>query len=297
MNRKRRPSRGNRSPIEITTGIAPRTTASMIFRDGCVIEILDDIDEAASATLEQSASRLASKMEMMHKAADLARRNKSRINRRSTREKPIPAINIGDFVLYAKHKKNTKMDYNTWLGPAVVTDIVSPLVYTIRPYTIYESEVLDVHVSRMRRFAGRNLHMTEQLKNDVQRDFPDNIVGKIVGHEMHEGKLFMMCRWQGFTAELDSAKEATELSISCPEVIRTYYKELLQKDQASTESDTDLTTFMNAHFPSLTQEDEVETKRNTPGAIATGRRKRNRRQGRTMAQIRANEETSTTVNH
>ena len=101
-------------------------------------------------------------------------------------DKAIPTIDVGDFVLYAKHKKDTKLDY-TWLGPCEVVKIVTPLVYQIRPYTLYESQPFDVHIQRLRRFAGKKLSMTEQLRLDVNREHPDNIVSKIVGHEMKHG--------------------------------------------------------------------------------------------------------------
>ena len=103
----------------------------------------------------------------------------------------VPEIDVGDYVrlvLYAKHKKESKLDY-TWLGPCVVTKVVTPLVYRIRPYTLYESQSFDVHIQRLRRFAGKKLHMTEQLKLDVAADFEDNVVAKIVGHEYKHGTL------------------------------------------------------------------------------------------------------------
>ena len=120
-------------------------------------------------------------------------------------------------VLYAKHKKDSKLDY-TWLGPCVVTKVVTSLVYRIRPYTLYESQPFDVHIhiQRLRRFAGKKLHMTYQLKLEVKVDFEDNIVAKIVGHEVKHGTLNMTCRWQGFTAEMDTMQEAREVFNSCP---------------------------------------------------------------------------------
>ena len=42
MNRKKRASRGNRSPIELTTGIQPRTVADMIYRGDKVVDIVDE---------------------------------------------------------------------------------------------------------------------------------------------------------------------------------------------------------------------------------------------------------------
>ena len=92
-------------------------------------------------TLEESARKMADHMEQLYDAANLTRRAKSKINRDNTNDRAVPDIDIGDFVLYVKHKKDSKLEYTyTWLGPAVVTEMVTPLVYTIRPYTLYETE-------------------------------------------------------------------------------------------------------------------------------------------------------------
>ena len=65
-------------------------------------------------------------MEDIYDTANAARRAKSAKNRRNTAANAVPDINVGDYVLYAEYKKHTKLDY-TWLGPAVVTTMVSPL--------------------------------------------------------------------------------------------------------------------------------------------------------------------------
>ena len=188
MNRQERPSRGGRSPIEVTTGIKPRTAVSVLYKGGGDLDI---IDKETSVTLDETAKRLATLMEEIYNAANLARRAKPKRNRKNTSEEAIPNIVVGDLVLYAKHKKDTKLDY-TWLGPVVVTRIVTPLVYRIRPYTLYECQVFDVNIKRLRRFAGKQLHMTEQLRLEAERDHRDNIVAKIVSHDMKDGTLYMM---------------------------------------------------------------------------------------------------------
>ena len=131
MNRKKRASRGNMSPIELTTGIQPRSVAEMIYRGGKGVEV---IDEQASLSLNEAIRRLITLMEDRYDKANMTRRAKSEKNREKNGTRAIPDITIGDFVLYAKPKKlkETKLDY-TWLEPAVVTDMVTPLVLTIRP--------------------------------------------------------------------------------------------------------------------------------------------------------------------
>ena len=64
--------------------------------------------------------------------------------------------------------------------------------------------------------------MTEQLRDDVNKDHPDNIVGKLVGHQVHNGKLWFMCRWRDFTAEIDSPLEESIILEDCPQVLLDY---------------------------------------------------------------------------
>ena len=56
MNRQKKPSRGNLSPIELTTGITPRTAASVIHRYGGVVDVLDS---DATLTFQQTVQGLA----------------------------------------------------------------------------------------------------------------------------------------------------------------------------------------------------------------------------------------------
>lgn len=36
--------------------------------------------------------------------------------------------------------------------------------------------------------------MTEQLRLDINRDHPDNVVSKLVSHQLHNEELWFMCR-------------------------------------------------------------------------------------------------------
>ena len=230
----------------------------MLQTNGRALEV---IDKEAALTLDESARQLARRMEEIYDMANVTRRAKSETNRKNTSDKAIPNIDIGDFVLYAKHKKDTKLDY-TWLGPAVITKKVTPLVYRIRPYTLYESQTFDVHVKRLRRFASKGLNITEQLRLSVERDHPDNIVQAIQKHEMRNDTLYMQCRWKGFTKAMDSWQAADSLADTCPDMIREYAKE------DKTKTDRHLTEFMERRFPSLQQETEEVTQRQNIGEVA-----------------------------
>ena len=86
--------------------------------------MVDVIDEAAILTVVESARTLARHMEDLYDMANMARRAKSAVNRKNTDGSAVPEIDVGDFVFYAQHKKGSKLEY-TWLGPAVVTEMVT----------------------------------------------------------------------------------------------------------------------------------------------------------------------------
>ena len=96
---------------------------------------------------------------------------------------------------------------------------VTPFVNRIRPYTPYYSSTFDVHMTKVKRFASKDMHMTQQLKTDVVMDFPDNLVSKIVDHTWHDGEVYMKCRWVGFTKEMDSWQRANLLTKTSPECV------------------------------------------------------------------------------
>ena len=46
--------------------------------------------------------------------------------------------------------------------------------------------------------------MTEQIRTDLARDHPDNVVVKLVGHDMSDDEVWFRCRWKGFSKAVDS---------------------------------------------------------------------------------------------
>ena len=125
------------------------------------------------------------------------------LNRKQTDDGPtLPRHQRGDYVLYAVHKPDTKLDY-TWRGPAQVIYRVNPQVYIVEPVAVAHVRLFPVHIQRLRRFASSDLGVTEQLAIDVQRDHPDNIVQKLTNHRFDQN-LWFKIRWLGFSAARDS---------------------------------------------------------------------------------------------
>ena len=245
INRWPRMSRGGLSPLQLTTGTKPRTAAAVLRGHGVDFT---QVDAAASASLDERTRQLTALLEEHWSLANLQRRHVQHQNRARTSARAVPDISIGDHVLYAVHKPETKLDY-TWRGPGRVTAMPTPLICTVVPCTAHASKPFDAHISRVRRFAGKLLNMTEQLQQSINRDHPDNVVSKITSHQVHNGKLWFMCRWRGFTAEVDSPLEQTIVLEDCPAVLLAYIA------HAKTVMTAELLALADEHFPTRTKAD------------------------------------------
>lgn len=149
------------------------------------------------------------------------------------------------FTLYAVHIADTKLDY-VWRGPAQVIHKVNPQVYIVEPIAVENVRPFPVHIQRLRRFAFSDLGITEQLRMDVLRDHPDNVVQKLTDHRFDEG-LWCKVRWLGFTATRDSWQRADVLAASCPDMLLQYYR------KPRTRRTPELVAFMRREFPTADQ--------------------------------------------
>jgi hypothetical protein len=127
------------SPIQLTTSLEPRTAAAIIHAGGVNIA---EVDDQASATVDEHVRRLAVLLSDHWGLANLARRHQSQRNRERTSANAVPNISTGDHVLYAVHKPDTKLDY-TWRGPGVVVGMPNQLICTVQPCTAHPSKPFD----------------------------------------------------------------------------------------------------------------------------------------------------------
>ena len=106
----------------------------------------------------------------------------------------------------------------------VVTDTVTPFVYTCKPMSTRKMRSRNVHITRIRRFAGSHLNITEQLQAAIDRDFPANEVQEIVGHKCNasDGELHLRVQWLGFTRDEQTWEPARALHEDVPEHVRAY---------------------------------------------------------------------------
>ena len=82
MQRKRRKSRGDRSPIELTTSLVPTTGVDLIIDEGVDLRV---VDEDALQALDTAVDAMADLLETHWDLADTVRRPTSQANRAAAR--------------------------------------------------------------------------------------------------------------------------------------------------------------------------------------------------------------------
>lgn len=88
-------------------------------------------------------------------------------------------------------------------GPAQVLYRVNPQVFIVEPIAVEHVQPFPVYIQRLRRFASSDLGITEQLRIDVSRDHPDNVIQKLTKHKF-DVKMWFRVRWLGFSAAKDT---------------------------------------------------------------------------------------------
>ena len=224
INRTRTKTRENKSPIEITTGLQTKNTFDHLLFQGHDAK-LANVVALSSDLVQQHINQFIDGLRETWGEVAKARAKRTEKNARSNRSRPqeLPNINIGDYVLVANPQRQSKLMFK-WTGPMIVQDTITPFVYDCKPASSKRMKSRYVHVTRIRRFAGAALNMTEQLQTAINRDFPDNEVQAIVGHKTNkvDGQLMLQVQWLGFTKEERTWEPARALNEDVPGHVRAY---------------------------------------------------------------------------
>ena len=100
----------------------------------------------------------------------------------------------------------------------------------------------NVHITRLRRFAGKDLKITQQIQTAIDRDFPDNEVQQIIDHKTNkaDGELHLLVQWLGFTKAERTWEPARSLHEYVPGHVRAYTHD--HKQHAGCQNSTMTTT-------------------------------------------------------
>ena len=222
-------NRDRRTPMELLTGLAPRTAIDQIAWLGV---------DATLTPVPVSDEQLRESLAPVHAALrglwDKAVRSQTKRAARNRRNKPtavLPRINIGDMVLVAEAVKDNKLKM-TWTGPHEIIDTVSPFVYVVRPMLRVPNtrKPKTVHIVRIRRFSAGALATDadrEAIERAALRDYPDNVVQRFLSHTFGPGAkqpLLIRVRWLGYDAAHDTDEPATSLVQDVPDMVEEYLR-------------------------------------------------------------------------
>jgi hypothetical protein len=135
--------------------------------------------------------------------------------------KPID-YDDGDYVLAAKvgaRKKDKTAP--KWDGPYVVVTEVSPKVFELKDLTTGQCK--NVHADHIRRYADKQLVVTEQLKNFVVATTTFTI-RDILDCRKHGRTWELLVAWEGFDDDESTWQEITGLHKDSPEVVERFIK-------------------------------------------------------------------------
>ena len=122
--------------------------------------------------------------------------NSNRKYRNKNVGEALPKINVGDLVLVADPHPRTKLHYK-WTGPWVVSKPVSQFVYEVQSLATRPRASKKVHICLIRRFSSRMHNVSERLQKSIDRDYPENIVDKLLSHTVDAvtGELWIEVSW------------------------------------------------------------------------------------------------------
>ena len=228
------PSRGNKTPAQLLTGVTPLTAASRLTRLGIRAEktVAEEVDEAV---LRAHLQHIHDDMALLWDKEVQIQHRRQRYNERlragdRRRKSNIPRINIGDAVLVARAVRPDKLAM-TWTGPHEVTNAISPFVYECEPMTPVRNRRRKhiAHIVRLRRFADGLLGTPadrNRIEQEALTDYPDNIVKRFVSHRTDAtGQLLLRVRWLGYDHAHDTWEPAHQLAQDVPQLLEEYLRQ------------------------------------------------------------------------
>ena len=242
------PSLGGRSPIECAFGYKPKDPLSLALWTGTNMKDAKTKVISAAELRGAHLTELSAHLQELHQSLTKAQLEQRERNQRRRKDAKLPAFDIGTYVLLGKRVGDREKLMLRWQGPYEIVDVPSPLIRGIRLLGKPDSDVVTVHVSRIRMFADSKLHVVDTLVETAQHDARDFEVKDIVGHRIEDSKLELLVHWLGFTAEDRTYEPVENLLDNANIYLRTAIKTYLR---TAVESDPSLAQFTTRLGPQL----------------------------------------------
>ena len=232
INHRPRVVLGGRSAIEVMTGRKPDSAVKLAAWSG--IRMKDAIEGTVEvAAIEKYCEALAESLERLHEEVrDKAEANRRRTALKEAKKGPGMRFNEGDFVVIpsqgnSPHPRKLFKVITGWQGPYEVVRAVngSPSEFMLR--LLGDTKEVPVHWRRMRRIAGPDLPMDEEVRlsamHDVQRFVIDSFVDWAINTD---GEVDLLVQWRGHEAEEERTWEPLEQLVEdVPVLVRKYVKQ------------------------------------------------------------------------
>ena len=200
---------------------------------------------------------LSARLQELHQSLVKAQAKQQERNQRRHKDAKLPAFEIGTYVLLGRRVDNPEKLMLRWQGPYEIIDVPSPLIRGIRILGKPDSDLITVHVSRIRMFADSKLNVTDTLIESTQHDARAFEVKDIVGHRIEDGKLELLVHWLGFSAADRSYEPISKLLGDANIYLRTAIKSYLR---TAVEDDPSLAQYA-VQFGSELKKQQKATKR------------------------------------
>ncbi|KAE8903142.1 hypothetical protein PF003_g12674 [Phytophthora fragariae] len=192
LNHTAVPSPAGKTPGELFTGLEPPSPLQSVFLGP---DVSPSVQPArTSAEIESSLAQLRARVRDMHRAVTDARLKQTLLNKKRERGDNMVNFDVGDYVLRSRvdEKRQNKL-LVTWVGPYAVTAAHAHNVFTVKQ--LVTGEELDVHASRLKFFADKDLEVTEELLEHVAAQGIILRVRDLIGPTLVVPPMLVRHRW------------------------------------------------------------------------------------------------------
>ena len=177
---------------------------------------------------------LSTRLRELHKSLVENQSGQRERNQSRRSDAKMPTFDVGTYVLLGQRVGDKEKPMLRWQGPYAIVDVPSPLIRGIRLLGKPDSDLITVHVSRIRMFADSKLDVTETLVESAQHDARDFEVKDIVDHRIEDNALELLVHWLGFTAADRTYEPVDNLldnaNIYLRTAIKTYLRTAVEND-------------------------------------------------------------------
>jgi hypothetical protein len=138
-------------------------------------------------------------------------------------------ISIGDYVLLACTSCRKKL-LSQWLGPFVVTEIVTSHIVRIKG--LIDGITQKAHIARLHKYSNLLMHTEEDLKEQMAY-FGDSLtIEKVVNSRVVHGQCEFEIHWEGFEQSSDSWEPGPYIYEVAEDLVKEYLDTLDSKQRA-----------------------------------------------------------------